>query len=115
MSHLNFSILVLSTNFCPIKTDMSGTIVWPQDSGVQKLVKINFLGIFNQLLSIQNANVTRFARNIEWDFFVIFKHRVAIFELLWTLSRTYLKKIKRYWINVVTFYGYRGIIDLVMG
>ena len=30
MSHLNFWILAFSTNFCPIKTDLSGNTVWPQ-------------------------------------------------------------------------------------
>ena len=28
MSHLSFSILSLSTNFCPIKIDLSGNTVW---------------------------------------------------------------------------------------
>ena len=28
MSHLNFGILAFSTNFCPIKTDMSGNTIW---------------------------------------------------------------------------------------
>ena len=38
--------------------------------------KWTIFGIFNQLLSIQNVNVARFAHNVEWDFFcVIFKHR----------------------------------------
>ena len=30
-------------------------------------------GIFNQLLSTQNVNVARFARNVEWDFFCDFQ------------------------------------------
>ena len=30
MSHLNLWILAFSTNFCPIKTDLSGITVWPQ-------------------------------------------------------------------------------------
>ena len=30
-------ILAFSTNFCPIKTDLSGNTVWPQASGFQKL------------------------------------------------------------------------------
>ena len=34
---LNFGILAFSTNFCPIKTDLSGNAVWPQASGFQKL------------------------------------------------------------------------------
>ena len=30
MSHLDFSILTFSTNFCHIKIDLSGNTVWPQ-------------------------------------------------------------------------------------
>ena len=41
MSHLNFSILAFSTNFCPIKTDLSGNSVWPQALGFQKLAKMD--------------------------------------------------------------------------
>ena len=33
-----------------------------------------FFGIFNELLSIQNVNVARFACNVECDLSVIFKH-----------------------------------------
>ena len=29
-------------------------------------------------MSTQNVTVARFARNVEWDFFVIFKHCVAV-------------------------------------
>ena len=47
MSHLNFfSILAFSTNFCPIKTDLSGNTVWPQDLGFQKLAKLDHFGHF---------------------------------------------------------------------
>ena len=39
----NVAFLVLKfgifTNFCPIKSDLSGNTVWPQASGFQKLVK----------------------------------------------------------------------------
>ena len=35
--------------------------------------KWTFFGIFNQLLSTQNVNVARFARNVEWDFFCDFQ------------------------------------------
>ena len=71
MSRLNFGI---STNICPIKNDLSGNTVWPQASGFQKLVKIDyFFCIFNELLSTQNVNVARFARNVEWDFFCDFQ------------------------------------------
>ena len=41
MSHLNFWILAFSTNFWPIKTDLSGNTVWPQASGFQKLAKLD--------------------------------------------------------------------------
>ena len=47
MSHLSFSIMALSTNFCPNKIDLSGNTVWPQASGVQKLVKIDNVYILN--------------------------------------------------------------------
>ena len=41
MSHLNFWILPFSTNFCRIKTDLSGNTVWPQASAFQKLAKMD--------------------------------------------------------------------------
>ena len=37
----SFGILAFFTNFCPIKTDLSGNTVWPQTSGFQKLVKMD--------------------------------------------------------------------------
>ena len=73
MSHLNFSILAFSTNFCPIKTDLSGNTVWPQTSDFQKLAKMTIFGIFDKLLSTQNVNVARFARNVKWDFICDFQ------------------------------------------
>ena len=36
-----FGILGFSTNFCPIKTVLSGNTVWPQASGFQKLAKMD--------------------------------------------------------------------------
>ena len=41
MSHLNFWILAFSTNFCPIKTDLSGNTVWPQGTRFQKVAKMD--------------------------------------------------------------------------
>ena len=32
MSHLNFSILAFSTNFCPIKIDLSGNTIFEKDA-----------------------------------------------------------------------------------
>ena len=39
----------------------------------QKLVKLTIFGIFDELLSTQNVNVARFARNVECDFFCGFQ------------------------------------------
>ena len=47
MSHFNFGISAFSTNFCPIKTDLSGNTVWPQALGFQKLAKSTIFGICN--------------------------------------------------------------------
>ena len=44
--------------------------------------KWNLLGIFNELLSTQNVNVARFARNVEWDFF-------CDFQTPWYTSKVY--------------------------
>ena len=68
MSHLSFWILAFSTNFWPIKTDLSGNPVWPQALDFQKFVIFAILGIFDQ-----NVNIARFARNVEWDFFCDFQ------------------------------------------
>ena len=46
MSHLNLWILALSTNFCPIKTDLSGNTVWPQALCFQKLAKLDYFWHF---------------------------------------------------------------------
>ena len=51
----------------------SGNTVWPQASGSQKLTKLKIFGIFNKLLSTQNVNVARFARNFKCDFFYDFQ------------------------------------------
>ena len=72
MSHLTSSTIVFSTNFCPIKMTSLVTLFFPQALSFQKLAKIDHFGIFNQLLSTQNVNVARFARNIKWYFSVIF-------------------------------------------
>ena len=41
MSQLFFFFLVFSTNFCPIKIDLSGNTAWPLASGFQKLAKMD--------------------------------------------------------------------------
>ena len=83
MSHLNFLVLACSTNFWPIKIDMSGNTVWPQASGFQKLAKMDFWRFFYEHLSTQNVNVARFARNVECDFF-------CDFQTLWSMVKSWL-------------------------
>ena len=61
MSHFNFSILTFSTNFCLLKVTYLVTLF----DRKQKLVKLTIFGIFNELLSTQNVNVARFARNVK--------------------------------------------------
>ena len=75
-----FQFWHFSTNFWPIKTDMSGNSVWPKASDFQKLVKLTIFGIFDDLLSTQNVNVARFARNVEWDFFVWFSNTLKYLQ-----------------------------------
>ena len=45
-------------------------------TGFQKVAKMEHFGIFNQLLSTQNVNVARFARNVERDFFWDFQTQI---------------------------------------
>ena len=47
-------------------------------SHFQKLAKITIFGIFNELLPTQNVSVARFARNVEWDFIMIFNLRAVL-------------------------------------
>ena len=49
------SLKMSHSNLCPIKSDLSGTTVWPQTSGFQKLAKIDpFLALFmlNETFSV---------------------------------------------------------------
>ena len=69
MSHLNSSILVFSNNFCLIKNALSGNTAAAKFRLSKKSPKLTIFGNFNELLSTQNVNVARFARNVECDFF----------------------------------------------
>ena len=48
-----------------------------ENAKVQKLDKLTNFGIFDELLSIQNVNVARFACNVECDFFGRFSNTVS--------------------------------------
>ena len=77
MSHLNFWILALSTNFCRTKIEMSGNTVWPQASGFQKLANLAIFGIFNELLSNWKRKM------FNETFPGIFKHHVDATKKTW--------------------------------
>ena len=103
-----FGILEFFTNFCPIKIDLPGNTVWPQASGFQKLAKIDiFWHFLLPLLSTQNVNVARSARNVEWDFFCdfqtpcircIFEEPKSIRLDIW-ISRSFKTKIRNLFIS----------------
>ena len=73
MSNLNFWKLAFSTDFCSIKSDLSGNTVWPQALGFQK-TRQNWH--FNQCLS-----------NVECDFFSDFSNTVVV-QFIWKVSIT---------------------------
>ena len=56
----------------------------------QNLANLNIFGIFNELLSIQNVNVARFARNVECDFFLRFSNTVISWDFSWPFSKVTL-------------------------
>ena len=74
MSHLKFSILASSTNFCPFRTDLSGNAIWPQASDFYNFTKLTILMNF---CPIKMLNET---------FSVIFNHCVL------KMSVPFLKK-----------------------
>ena len=63
MSHLRFSIFVL------LKLTYLVTLFDRKLQVFKNSPKLTIFGIFNELLSTQNVNVARFARNVECDFF----------------------------------------------
>ena len=95
MSHLNFRILAFSTNFCPIKTDLSGNTVWPQASGFQKLAKMrNFLTIFFFFSSLDSNH---FKNRIHPTFLRKCSHKKVappIFDPSQPLSKSHAQKNK---------------------
>ena len=74
MSHLNFSIFWhFSPIFVLLKLTCLVTLFDRKLQVFKNSSKWTIFGIFNQLLSTQNVNVARFARNVEWDFFCDFQ------------------------------------------
>ena len=72
----SFEFLAFFINICPIKIEMYDNSVDLKVPGFQKLPKIDHFCTLNELLSTQNVNLARFARNVEWDFFLWFSNTV---------------------------------------
>ena len=72
MSHLNL-ILVFSTNFFPLKVTCLVALFDRKFQCFKNSPKWTNFGIFNELLSRQNVNVARFARNAKCGFFYDFQ------------------------------------------
>ena len=69
LTQFNISILAFSTNFCPLKIDLSGNTLGPIASRFLKLAKMYLFGIFNELLSTYNVVFEVFPF---WHFLPIF-------------------------------------------
>ena len=66
-------------------------------------------GIFNELLSTQNVNVARFARNSEWDFFYDFQTLwfCVIFQICFSAFWTRTSRMR--WDEICTSWSQIGI------
>ena len=58
--------------------------------GFKNSPKWTIFGVFNSLLSTQNVNVARFARNVEWDFFCDFQ-TPWIWLIIYNVSQNWRK------------------------
>ena len=61
------------------------------------LAFLTIFGILKQLLSTQNVNIARFARNVEWDFLCDFQTLWITSKVQWILDITY--DLKRFEIS----------------
>ena len=71
-----------SFNFGLFHRFLSGNTVWSQAPFSKNRQIDFFFGISNELLSTQNVNVARFARNVEWNF-------LCDFQTPWSFLHTY--------------------------
>ena len=65
MSHLNFSILAFPPVFVLLKLTCLVTLFDRKLQVFKNSPNWTIFGIFNKLLSTQNVNVARFARNVQ--------------------------------------------------
>ena len=74
MSHLHF----LWQFFLFLKLPCLVTLHYPKLQVFKNSPKWTIFGIFNELLSSQKVNESRFAPNVEWDFIMIFNLRAVL-------------------------------------
>ena len=99
MSHLNFWILAFSTNFCPIKPNLSGYTVWPQVSGYQKLAKMDHFWYF-QLTFVHSKCKGSSLRSQCWmRLFLWFSNTVNS-----QAEKNFFGRISKYLVKVATWW-----------
>ena len=95
-------MLALSTNFVLLKLTYLVTLFDHKLQFFPKLAKIDHFGIFNEFLSTQIVKVARFARNVKWDFFVIFK-QCAISDRVYIMNEVTWESFQTIWFNKYFF------------
>ena len=81
MSHLNFWIWHFPPIFVFLKLTCLVTLLDRKLQVFKNSPNWTIFGIFNQLLSTQNVNVARYARNVECDFFCNFQTPCIKYEI----------------------------------
>ena len=108
MSHLNFPILAFSTNFCPIKSDLSGNTDWRQASGFKNTPKRTIFWQFQ----LKNVNVARFARKVKFNFFCDFQ--TLCMRCFFIQCKNMIKTVKvwQWWGVYIDFVWYAASIHI---
>ena len=111
MSHLHFSILAFSTNFCPIKIDLSGNTVWPQASRFQKLAQMSIFGIFKNFCPLTMLKMRLFRRFSNTVINVNSGFQGGLILQIMGNSEMYFKKTK-VGVNNLIFFGCKDYIQI---
>ena len=105
MSHFNLGILAFSTNFCYIKLTCLVTLFDCKLQIFKNSSTWQFYGIFKELLSTQNVNVTC---NVEWDFL----DKILTFGIVcWGLLSNYFRNSNSCTIKHMVYYKTVNRID----
>ena len=108
-------ILAFSTNFCPIKTDLSGNTVWPQASDFQKLAKLAIFGILKLSFVHSKCNHSSLRSQCWMRHFLRFSSTV-IFSVQksfpWISVAFYDFLVIKYWNSILVFIGFQKIFTI---